>query len=227
MATNADNLNEHGNHPGAFTQGVGGHAEYTVWMTPAADKVIHDIDMPPRKLIPIVFLPSVMGSNLRMSKARQDAMERQENKTWKPEDIGAIDTVKGKGYAGVLKNATPAQRQLNFDPDETEGRFDPAGEGKRDVQHWHGEESLIRREDGAHDFEWAFVGTPKDVVNPSEYGAHLYSKVEHNTVGAAGQASVTDEEAVALWDKLLSGLKFRVQVPGAPEGSSSKRVDTS
>ena len=92
-------------------------------------------------------------------------------------------------------------------------------EGKRDVQHWHGEESLIKRKDGTHDFEWAFVGTPGDVANPSEYSAHMYSKVAHDTIGAASQASLTDDEAIALWDKLLSGLKFRVQVPGAPEGS--------
>jgi hypothetical protein len=92
-------------------------------------------------------------------------------------------------------------------------------EGKRDVQHWHGEESLIRRPDGTHDFEWAFVGTPKDVTNPSEYGVAMFTKVAHNMVGAAKAASVSDDEAVALWDKLLSGLKFRVKVPGAPEGS--------
>jgi hypothetical protein len=92
-------------------------------------------------------------------------------------------------------------------------------EGKRDVQHWHGEESLIRRLDGVHDFEWGFVGTPKDVANPSEFIVNLYTKVEHNTVGAAKSASLSDDEAVALWDKLLSGLKFRVKVPGAPEGS--------
>jgi hypothetical protein len=92
-------------------------------------------------------------------------------------------------------------------------------EGKRDVQHWHGEESLIKRKDGTHDFEWALVGKPKDVANPSEFGAQMYTKVEHNTVGAAKAASLSDDEAVALWDKLLSGLKFRVKVPGAPPGS--------
>ena len=92
-------------------------------------------------------------------------------------------------------------------------------EGKRDVQHWHGEESLIKRRDGTHDFEWAFVGTPKDVANPSEYNAVMFTKVKHNVVGAASGASVSDDEAVALWDKLLSGLKFRVKVPNAPEGS--------
>ncbi|MCS0592633.1 T6SS immunity protein Tli4 family protein [Massilia norwichensis] len=92
-------------------------------------------------------------------------------------------------------------------------------EGKRDVQHWDGEESLIRRPDGTHDFEWAFVGTPKDVAKPSEFHAAMFTKVAHNMVGAAKKASVSDDEAVALWDKLLSGLKFRVKVPGAPEGS--------
>jgi hypothetical protein len=92
-------------------------------------------------------------------------------------------------------------------------------EGKREVQHWKGEEALILRPDGTHDFEWAFVGTPTDVANPSEFGATMFTKVEHNMVGAAKKASVSDDEAVALWDKLLSGLKFRVKVPGAPEGS--------
>jgi hypothetical protein len=92
-------------------------------------------------------------------------------------------------------------------------------EGKRNVQHWQGEESLIKRPDDVHDFEWGFVGTPKDVANPSELIVSMYTKVEHNVVGAAKKASVSDDEAVALWDKLLSGLKFRVKVPGAPEGS--------
>lgn len=92
-------------------------------------------------------------------------------------------------------------------------------EGKRDVHHWHGEESLIRRKDGTHDFEWALVGVPKDVANPPEFNARMYTKVEYNTVGAAKAASLSDDEAVALWDQLLSGLKFRVKVPRAPEGS--------
>ncbi len=92
-------------------------------------------------------------------------------------------------------------------------------EGKRTVQHWQGEESLIRRTDGVHDFEWALVGKPKDIANPSVLEAHMYTKVAHNMVGAAEAASLTDEEAIALWDKLLSSLKFRVKVPGAPPGS--------
>ena len=92
-------------------------------------------------------------------------------------------------------------------------------EGKRDVQHWHGEESLIRRTDGVHDFEWTLVGTPRDIAYPAVLEASMYTKVAHNMVGAAEAASLTDEDAIGLWDKLLSGLKFRVKVPGAPPGS--------
>ncbi|WP_240943476.1 T6SS immunity protein Tli4 family protein [Janthinobacterium lividum] len=106
---------------------------------------------------------------------------------------------------------------------EQQGKNYPARtllrEGKRDVQHWHGEESLIRRTDGVHDFEWTLVGTPRDIAYPAVLEASMYTKVAHNMVGAAEAASLTDEEAIALWDKLLSGLKFRVKVPGAPPGS--------
>ena len=111
-----------------------------------------------------------------------------------------------------IKNAQKAQGVLY-------PKRDVLREGQRDVQHWKGEESLILRPDGTHDFEWAFVGTPTDVANPSEFHAVMFTKVAHNMVGAAKKASVSDDEAVALWDKLLSGLKFRVKVPGAPEGS--------
>lgn len=92
-------------------------------------------------------------------------------------------------------------------------------EGKRNVQNWKGEESLIRRDDGVHDFEWALVGTPKDVANPPEFNVRMFTKVEHNTVGAAKNTSLNDDEALALWDKLLSEFKFRVKVPKALEGS--------
>lgn len=113
---------------------------------------------------------------------------------------------------------------------EIQGAFYPKRdvlrEGKRNVQHWKGEESLIRSPDGTHDFEWAFVGTPTDVANPSEFHAAMFTKVAHNMVGAARKASVSDDEAVALWDKLLSGLKFRVKVPGAPAGSYFIPADT-
>jgi hypothetical protein len=139
MSDRGNGLNEHGNHQGEFTQGVGGWAEYTVTMTKTDDKVRHDVTVPPGKVIPVIFLPGVMGSNLRLSKQRQDRLERADNRSWRPDDImsSTKDVLMGAGYGGWFKNATPAQRQLVFDPDETEveyyhyteskGRFDPEG----------------------------------------------------------------------------------------------------
>ena len=36
-----------------------------------------------------------------------------------------------------------------------------------------------------------------------------------NKVGAALYSALSDEQAVALWDRLLENIKFRVAVPGA------------
>jgi hypothetical protein len=135
-------LNERGNHQGEFTQGVGGWAEYTVHMTETSDTIRHDVKLPPRKIIPVIFLPGVMGSNLRLSKERQKKLERPDNRSWRPDDmVGVVNEVGLAAFdadiGGWYKNATPAQRQLMLDPNETEveyyhyteskGRFDPEG----------------------------------------------------------------------------------------------------
>ena len=140
MMSDDKNLNEHGNHQGEFTQSVGGWAEYTVYMTETKDTIRHDVKVPPGKVIPVIFLPGVMGSNLRLSAARQALLDRPkqpDNRSWRPDDIGKADVMRGTGFGGWFKNATPAQRQLDFDPNETEveyyhytenkERFDPDG----------------------------------------------------------------------------------------------------
>lgn len=150
MSTKSD-INERGNHSGEFTQGVGGWAEYTVEMTEIEDMTRHDVRVPPGKVIPIIFLPGVMGSNLRMSKRRQDELRRDDNRSWRPDDLmgaqGKGGVLIGASLGGWLKNASPAQRQMNFDPNETEveyyhytedkGRFDPDGKETlaADVRH--------------------------------------------------------------------------------------------
>ncbi|WP_426174627.1 esterase/lipase family protein [Massilia sp. TWR1-2-2] len=149
MSGAGSNLNEHGNQPGEFTQGVGGWAEYSVVMTKIDDTVRHDVAVPPGKVIPVIFLPGVMGSNLRVSKRRQDELRRDDNRSWRPDDIvsSKSDILSGRGYGGWFKNATPAQRQLIFDQNETEveyyhyteskDRFDPEGKETlaEDVRH--------------------------------------------------------------------------------------------
>ena len=89
-------------------------------------------------------------------------------------------------------------------------------EGKKKVHGWDGEESLVRMADGSHDFEWMFIGESGNVARPGNLDVTMFSKVASDRVGAAEASSLNDEEAIALWDKLLEGLKFRVAVPGAP-----------
>jgi hypothetical protein len=90
-------------------------------------------------------------------------------------------------------------------------------EGKKKVHGWNGEESLVRAAEGFHDFEWMFIGeNGGSVARPGNLNVAMSTKVASDRVGAAPASSLNDEEAIALWDKLLDGLKFRVAVPGAP-----------
>ena len=153
-------LNERGNYQGEFTQGVGGWAEYTVHMTETSDTIRHDVKLPPRKIIPVIFLPGVMGSNLRLSKERQKKLERPDNRSWRPDDmVGVVNEVGLAAFdtdiGGWYKNASPAQRQLMLDPNETEveyyhyteskGRFDPEGKETlaADQRHQNVPDSLL------------------------------------------------------------------------------------
>ena len=91
-----------------------------------------------------------------------------------------------------------------------------AREGSKQVHGWAGEESLVRYPDGTQEFEWLFIGASGSIARPARLNVTMHTKVASDRVGAAAASSLNDEEAIALWDKLLEGLKFRVAVPGAP-----------
>lgn len=79
--------------------------------TPKEDRVPHKISIPPQRVLPVVFLPGIMGSSLRTSTARQALLGKSNNIAWKPD----------RGVATLgMANATPARRQLQLDPEETE-----------------------------------------------------------------------------------------------------------
>jgi hypothetical protein len=84
--------------------------------------------------------------------------------------------------------------------------------GRHTVNTWDGEEVLLRHngEDGAiaHEFLWAFVGKTGDRTRPASVDIQLDTGVADDTKFAT-RGSLSDDEAVALWDKLLSGLRFR------------------
>lgn len=113
-----------------FSLGIGGFADVAVATTPVADKRKVRVRVPPGKLIPIVFLPGIMGSNLRLSKTRQGQLKRSDNISWRPDNTSDVLE---------RRKDSAAQRQMRLDPDEVEvdryevtdngsGRFDATGD---------------------------------------------------------------------------------------------------
>ncbi|MET3184352.1 UNVERIFIED_ORG: hypothetical protein ABIC43_007552 [Variovorax guangxiensis] len=128
-------------------------------------------------------------------------------------------STKGSNGYGLLKLINDRKR----DAGSSYPRLTTLREGKKKVHGWDGEESLVREADGSHDFEWMFIGETGNVARPALLHAAMFTKVASDRVGAAASSSVNDEEAIALWDKLLDGLKFRVAVPGAPPAAVAIR----
>jgi hypothetical protein len=70
--------------------------------------------------LPIIFLPGIMGSNLRMSAARQQELTSKDNIAWRPDSLGATNI---KANA----NRPARERQLRLDPVQTTvDIYDPA-----------------------------------------------------------------------------------------------------
>jgi hypothetical protein len=80
--------------------------------TPKQDAQLQCARIAPKRVLPIIFLPGIMGSNLRMSKERQEELGRKDNIAWRPDSLGA---------SNIKKNANikPRERQLQLDPLQT------------------------------------------------------------------------------------------------------------
>lgn len=103
--------------------------------TPTQDGAPQVACFPPRRVLPIVFLPGIMGSNLKItSKDRQKALGQKHNKAWRPDDFGL------SSLASTIEasKATAAERQLRLDPLTTDvDVYDPSGPAdvSGDVRH--------------------------------------------------------------------------------------------
>ncbi|NRR29989.1 hypothetical protein HSX11_07290 [Oxalobacteraceae bacterium] len=85
--------------------------------TPKEDKTPQKMSVPPRRVLPIIFIPGIMGSNLRMSAKRQEELKKSNNIAWRPDF---------KYESSGLLNASPRERQLQLDPSTTEvDEYDP------------------------------------------------------------------------------------------------------
>lgn len=57
--------------------------------TPKEDKLSQRMSILPKRVLPTVFLPGIMGSNLRMSAEKQSQVGRKNNIAWRPEDTSS------------------------------------------------------------------------------------------------------------------------------------------
>jgi len=89
--------------------------------TPTQDKKLQCARFLPKRVLPIVFLPGIMGSNLRMSTQRQRELHKKDNIAWRPDVLGPTNI-------RSASNESPAGRQLRLDPMQTTvDIYDPAG----------------------------------------------------------------------------------------------------
>jgi hypothetical protein len=130
---------------------------------------------------------------------RFSIMSNKNASTEGPNGVGLIERHKGAMTAqGVVFPIFAGMARLRM--------------GRHTTNSWDGEEVLLRHngEDGAiaHEFLWAFVGKTGDRARPASVDIQLDTGVADDTKFAI-RGSLSDDEAVALWDKLLSGLRFR------------------
>ncbi len=108
------------------------------YVTPKEDKSPQTARVLAKRAIPIVFLPGIMGSNLRMSSARQRALGKRNNIAWRPDR--KLEMI-------ALLNASAAERQLQLDPAATEvDTYDsgmaPTGNRSETAEERHGGKSI-------------------------------------------------------------------------------------
>lgn len=108
-------------HPLPAQQNAGAARKAEGFVTPKQDKKPQCARMLPKRVLPIIFLPGIMGSNLRMSAERQKELKQKDNIAWRPDALGASNVNKNA-------NSPPRERQLRLDPLQTSvDIYDPAG----------------------------------------------------------------------------------------------------
>ncbi|TQK10515.1 triacylglycerol lipase [Herbaspirillum sp. SJZ107] len=104
--------------------------------TPKQDKKPQCARFLPKRVLPIIFLPGIMGSNLRISVQRQQETRRNDNIAWRPDTLGP-------GNISSAANEKPSERQLRLDPLQTTvDIYDPAGPSEISADGRHGNVSL-------------------------------------------------------------------------------------
>jgi hypothetical protein len=108
-------------HPLPAQQNSGAARKAEGFATPQQDKKPQCARMLPKRVLPIIFLPGIMGSNLRMSAERQKELRKNDNIAWRPDILGASNIRK-------IAKTDARDRQLQLDPLQTTvDIYDPSG----------------------------------------------------------------------------------------------------
>lgn len=108
-------------HPLPVQPQAGAARKAEGFATPKQDSKPQCARMLPKRVLPVIFLPGIMGSNLRISAERQKELRQKDNIAWRPDGLGA---------SNIHKNSTsaPRERQLRLDPLQTTvDIYDPSG----------------------------------------------------------------------------------------------------
>lgn len=102
--------------------------------------------------------------------------------------------------------------------------------GPRELGVWKGYEILARKppfkkDTDAHEFRFRSVGAVNDAYHP-ELDVQLDSGVKDNRK-AAIQPSITDEEAIALWDRLIKSIRIRTRADNKTKSNTTSSVPIS
>lgn len=73
------------------------------YFTPREDRIGQEFSFAPERVIPVIFLPGIMGSNLRLAPQRQRELRKNNNIAWNMDRLGE---------ALRMGNLPPDQRQL-------------------------------------------------------------------------------------------------------------------
>lgn len=131
----------------------------------------------------------------------------------------SIEVVKNQNYLVESSELEPRLKGAEKDAGSGYSRIKFFRRGPRDLGNWKGSEALARmpaQKDGAESHQFVFVslGALHDPLQPS-LDVQLDTGVRDDR-SAAVKPSLTDEEAVALWDRLISSIRVR------PTGDAAK-----
>ncbi|WP_137171693.1 triacylglycerol lipase [Massilia sp. HP4] len=122
------------------------------FMTPVQDRAPQVHSIPPNRVLPIIFIPGIMGSNLRMNSVRQAKIGKKNNIAWRPDNL--FETL-------PMEDDTAAERQLRFDPVTTElDTYDQKGSSNGNSQ-----ETSDARNKAAH-FSSQYSGSWRRIEGP-------------------------------------------------------------